>query len=75
MQEGPVRTARSLPVEVVTMKVGSRVLDEDGREGIVIDMSVDDAGISVALVEYIDGSSAGEAHTAWIACDQLIELG
>ena len=57
------------------MKVGSRVLDEDGRVGIVIDVSADDAGILVAHVEYVDGSTEGEAHTAWIACDQLIEVG
>ena len=56
------------------MKVGSRVLDQDGRDGIVIDVSEDDQGTEVAHVEYIRGSAA-ESHTAWIACDKLVEVG
>ena len=55
------------------MKIGTRVLDEDGREGIVIDLCQNHAGSPVAFVEYV-ASGAEELHTAWIAHDQLVEL-
>ena len=54
------------------MRVGGRVIDEDGREGIVIALSANAEGAVVAHVEYVVGSSE-QTSTAWIECDRLID--